>query len=555
MKSSSAFALIAVCAASSSSSSAMAASSILKGDIGKPRNTAMLKRMLQKAENNNSNSNKNKKDDTPNSPPSTTPTTPTVTPTASSAYYSGILLDTQITNNYIYNAPISITFELNNNLTGISTETLLRLNVSHVNDWEFGVFMRMADPQGGALEPIFAVKPTSIVNKNAAGGSSRKLQELDANLTAAEAEAAATEALAALAAADAAIADANNSTDGDSTLPDNNSTDPTNNNTDIDLGPIVPPIVNYVGSAQITTTDATILDPNLYGTGFDIYFLDEHGAAILGPATFYMIATEAMKEKEQAEIDFRPKHGLVNHDGSAKGSQSKTSKVNVDKAKKEKDTKAQKDMGYGSGTDGGMVLATREALANYILITDSDLYETNATVTVTYDIGVVEETTRRQRRRMANLFAGGSGKTTTTTTTATTVAAGTTTTTKGTTAASTTTTTTTPKGKDKTTTTVATTVTTTTSGVIVTPPDQPTTDGEDIKLYTMGVYMRMVRYHFYLHYSQSFLLLVVCSPLSTSQQLHRHTPKMDHSHPSSPSPSALHPAQKHPRNLKREHLH
>ncbi len=455
--------------------------------------------MLQKAEK-QSPSTKNSKGGTAKSNPPTPAPTATTT-TTSSAYYTGILLDAKASNEYIYNTPINVEFELNNQLN-ISTDILLNLNVSHVNYWELGVFMRMADPQGGALEPIFAVKPTTIVDKNVNAASSsrnsvRKLQEVEEEAdvvvldAAAQAEAK-VDAMMMMAATNAANANA----------------------TDI-LPPLTPPTVNYVGTAKISTTDAATLDPVLYGTGFDVYLLDEFGAAILGPATFYMLPTEAMKEKEQEEIDYRPEHGLVSHDGAAKGASSKAGKATVDKEAKEKEAKAAKDMGYGSASDGNMVLATREALANYVLTTDMELYEESAEVTVTYDITQNEPS---RRRSLQNIFASGAKTTSTTTTTQATVAAAATTT-KGTTAAVTTTTsaaakTTTTKGtKGSTTTTSA---TTTTSGAVKIPPLPPFNDGENIKSYRMGVYMRMVRLFFHIFYSarSSALDLLFCSPIS-----------------------------------------
>jgi len=473
MKWSSSFALAVVGTAISSISSlssfsaeaaAASSSSILKGHDAPRRNTDILKRMLQKAEKQSNNNNNKGNKNTPPPPATPPPTTPTTTTTnTASAYYSGILLDTKVSNTYIYNTPINVEFELNNNLTGISTEILLNLNTSHVNDWELGVFMRMADPQGGALEPIFAIKPTSIVNKMNTASRSRKLQDD----VAAEAEAM----------ADAISANANSTSD----IPV--------------VPPLTPPIVNYVGTAKISTTDATMLDPVLYGTGFDLFLLDERGGAILGPATFYILPTPAMKEKEQQEIDHRPDHGLVNHDGSAKQQQgadanSKAGKATAEKEKLEKDAKAAKDMGYGSGTNGSMVLATREALAKYVLTTDKDLYDEKTDVTITYDIAV--DDTDGSSRRLQNMFGSGAKTTTTTTTTTTTQATVAAAASKGTTTtiATAATTTTTTKGTNKGTTTTSAT-TTTTSGAVKLPPLPPIIDGENIKNYRMGVYMRM----------------------------------------------------------------
>jgi hypothetical protein len=562
--SSSAFALVIIISCAAFPTSVATVSSILKGvNVVVParRNTDILKRMLQKAEKQSPPSNKNNKGGGGTNPPTATPTLPTST-TTSTAYYTGILLDTKASNEYIYNTPINVDFELNNQLN-ISTDILLNLNVSHVNDWELGVFMRMADPQGGALEPIFAVKPTTIVDKANAANSRRHHHRNNVRKLQKEEEKEVSVVLDAAAQTEAMV-DAMSATNTANA-----------NAADI-LPPLTPPTVNYVGTAKISTTDATTLDPVLYGTGFDLYLLDERGAAILGPATFYMLPTEAMKEKEQEEIDYRPDHGLVNHDGTAKGALSKAGKATADKELIEKEAKAAKDMGYGSGTNGSMVLATREALANYVLTTDMELYEESAKVTVTYDITPNESS---RRRSLQNIFGSGGAKTTSTTTTTQATVAAAATTTKGTTAAATTTTTTaakttTTKGtKGSTTTTSA---TTTTSGAIKLPPLPPFNDGENIKSYRMGVYMRMVGFFFIFSTAISSTLDLFFSPISLYHScplsrlqlllllllLHffltrRHTPKMDLLHQSSPFPSVLllQHVPKHPPNSRRERSH
>lgn len=258
--------------------SAASSNTILKGVIPRGgnggRNTEVLKRMLQKAEKPPKNNNDKGTGDNTNN---------TTTTTSTAAAYHGITLDES---KYIYGTPVSVSFELNNQLN-ISSELLMGLNVSRVDDWELGVFMRMADPQGGSLEPIFAVKPAIV----GTGVNSRRLQAVGVG---------GNEMMVPLimtAKAESDILESLSTAVGESSE-------------------LLLPTLDYTGSAKIVTTDAITLDPNLYGTGFDVYLLDERGAAILGPATFYMLPTPAMKEKEQDEIDHRPDHGLVNHDGA-----------------------------------------------------------------------------------------------------------------------------------------------------------------------------------------------------------------------------------------------
>jgi len=58
--------------------------------------------------------------------------------------------------------------------------------------------------------------------------------------------------------------------------------------------PAAPPNINYKGTATISAanTKASVLDANKFGTGFDVWLLDEDGRGIIGPASFYMIQTE-----------------------------------------------------------------------------------------------------------------------------------------------------------------------------------------------------------------------------------------------------------------------
>jgi len=344
---------------------------------------------------------------------------------------------------YTYGTPIIANFELTNDL--IAADVLATMNVDNMDEWTMGLYMRMADPQGGALSPILSITPTIDD-----AGVRRMLQDTDVTTT--------------------------------------TTTEPT-----MPAEPAAPPTLNLVGSATFSPTDAVTLNSNKYGTGFDIFLLDENGRAIIGPATLYMLPTQAMQDEEEANKGKVPNYGLVKFDHSKK--KGKAGKANSGDGKGDSGGKGggekDKGMGYGSGKDGGMILSTAESLATYRLDTDYMDYALGNDVKVTYDIKpvVIEEAKRRMLKKRGNGGGkgGGNGKDTATTTKAT-DAPGTTTDASGTTT----------DAPDATTTT-----STTTSDFDLGAGDgpdgdlgdgleaQPTVDLTDITLFSMGVYMRM----------------------------------------------------------------
>jgi hypothetical protein len=314
---------------------------------------------------------------------------------------------------YPFGSPVALSFNLTNDLQ-IDEEILMGLNLSNVDQWRIGIYQRMARPQGGALPPIAKVVPV-IVDLGAAPSP---------------------------AAAPARALRAGRELQGQSRTP---VAGPKKNDTDASGGAYVmlaemppadapPPSLNYMGSATITGAMTSNLKPKDYGTGFDIYLLDEKGAEIIGPATFFLVMTKAMNDAVEAETARVPNNKLAKLDD----------RKNRAKASKEDksggggggyDNDADEDpetAGLGSGTDGSMVVATAPKLADYVLNTTEEVYDrgVTSTVVVNYDLGPGLGV----RRRMQN---SGNGNKATTTTKAT--VAGTTTTTKATVAGTTTT--------------------------------------------------------------------------------------------------------------------
>ena len=130
------------------------------------------------------------------------------------------------------------------------------------------------------------------------------------------------------------------------------------------------------------TTDIISLDPSMYGVGFDAYLLDENGAAIIGPATFYEEKSQEMVEQAAIEVAIK----------MAEQAESAIVKYNPTKmkhkgGKKEDVAMMAQAMGIGSGKDGeSMIIATTERLANYRLDTDAMYYVDGDDITATFDL-------------------------------------------------------------------------------------------------------------------------------------------------------------------------
>jgi hypothetical protein len=215
---------------------------------------------------------------------------------------------------YPFGSPVALSFNLTNDLQ-IDEEILMGLNLSNVDQWRIGIYQRMARPQGGALPPIAKVVPV-IVDLGAAPSP---------------------------AAAPARALRAGRELQGQSRTP---VAGPKKNDTDASGGAYVmlaemppadapPPSLNYMGSATITGAMTSNLKPKDYGTGFDIYLLDEKGAEIIGPATFFLVMTKAMNDAVEAETARVPNNKLAKLD---------------DRKNRAKASKEDKSGGGGGGT-------------------------------------------------------------------------------------------------------------------------------------------------------------------------------------------------------------
>lgn len=261
---------------------------------------------------------------------------------------------------YVYGESISVNFKLTNDK--IPTEVLKVLDVSREAEWTMGVFMRMADPQNGELQPIVSVAPSL---RDAGAEEDRRLQD-----------------------------DATTET-GTTVAPP----------AEVDAEDREPVNLNIVGSATITATDVDALPPKHYGTGFDVFLLDDLGRAIIGPSTFYMLPTQAMLDEEEEEKNAKPNHPLAKFDHSAK------KKIKA-QGKHVAPTSGKEDAsGYGTGNNGGMIISTDESLADYLLVTDKEIYAIGEVVTVTYDLlpEGIDEARRNLQKTKADLFGDGEG--------------------------------------------------------------------------------------------------------------------------------------------------
>ena len=295
---------------------------------------------------------------------------------------------------YTYGSSIAVSFNLTSDLT-ISTEVLQRLNTNNIDLWTLGIYMKMANPQGGELPPIVTVQPNivSLDSSTTSSSSSPTTRALRHHRSSSSSSSSSGDAI--LDHSSSRLLDTANNATGyyyeiiPEEIPEN----------------LPPPILNYACSAIIpsTTTSAAVLDPTKYGTGFDIFLLDEFGRAIVGPATFYMIPTPAMTDalvKAEARV---PNNGLAKFEKAKKEKKekkkTKQDKVNGNKSKDDKTTKTNNGkgkeydvnedpstVGLNSGVNGEMVIATTPKLAEYVLNTTQEYYDVGDTVVVMYNI-------------------------------------------------------------------------------------------------------------------------------------------------------------------------
>ena len=326
---------------------------------------------------------------------------------------NGITLD-QV--EYSYDDPITVKFDLTNDY--VADDVLANLDLTTMGDWTVGVFMRMANPQGGDLEAITSAVPTIINN---AVDDATVEAELFGEVT--------SRRLRAPRRVQGNSGNSNgkgktktgpttpSSSVGDS-LFDDGGTDAT------EAPPVVGtqdlPNLDYTGNAIITDTSWKTLNEKRFGTGFDVYILDQNGAAIMGPGTFYIIKTEDQIEAD-AQVEKGKKNELAKN-GLMKFNHAKT-KHSYDKTTGKGSGKSPAaDLGLASGVDGQAIISSDQGnLAEYTLLTDAEFYDVgNTVITVTYDISQGVDADIIARRRMLkgkNSNNGNGNKPETTTTT------------------------------------------------------------------------------------------------------------------------------------------
>jgi hypothetical protein len=143
---------------------------------------------------------------------------------------SGITLST---NTFASGDPISVMFEV---LPSYLADANLEVDTTRLSDWRVGIFMHMANPQNGDLEPIVSLTPTIESKKN---------RGISLNL------------------------------EGGVTF----SSD----------------VMAVMGGSD-PEWPISIVE---YGTGFDVWLLNENGAGVLGPEWFTLEPTEEMLEIQQ----------------------------------------------------------------------------------------------------------------------------------------------------------------------------------------------------------------------------------------------------------------
>ena len=327
---------------------------------------------------------------------------------------NGITLDSV---EYSYDAPIAVKFDLTSDY--VADDVLAALDLTTMGDWTIGVFMRMANPQGGDLEAITSAVPT-IIN-NAADDATVEAAELFGEVT--------SRRLRAPRRVQGNSGNSNgkgktetgptapSSSVGDS-LFDDGGTDATEAPPAVETQDL--PNLDYTGNAVITDTSWKTLNEKRFGNGFDVYLLDQNGAAIMGPGTFYIIKTEDQIEAD-AQVEKGKKNELAKN-GLMKFNHAKT-KHSYDKTTGKGSGKSPAaDLGMGSGVGGQAIIASDQGnLAEYTLLTDLESYDVgNTVITVTYDISQGVDANIIARARMLkgkNSNNGNGNKPETTTTT------------------------------------------------------------------------------------------------------------------------------------------
>lgn len=259
---------------------------------------------------------------------------------------------------------------------------LRELDVTQMDQWTVGLFMRMQRP--GEEGPIVSVSPAI-----AASGASANVV-IDAAKKPKR-----------------ALQDDLGPDYGEGQPPvGDDAEDPgANMGDEEDLANPTLPELDHSGTFTIParSTTAAILNEDEYGTGFDAYLLDEEGRPVIGPATFYMLPTEAMEAEKASAFGKVPNYGINKHDhsikkhkGPKKGSGKPSKKGSTGKSGVKADGIALVNAasanamyangGLGAGSTGNPILGTKPLLSDYFLETDKELYDLGGDVVVTYDL-------------------------------------------------------------------------------------------------------------------------------------------------------------------------
>merc|ERR1719343_1190880 len=135
------------------------------------------------------------------------------------------------------------------------------------------------------------------------------------------------------------------------------------------LATATPPAFPLTATATFSGAQTSLakLDHTRYGTGFDVYLLDDKGNAVNDkPAYFYMVPGDGAEGSDAAAL------GLFAGGAGARGAF------------------AAGTLGQGTGAGDALILSTPGALGTYVLESDKGTYALGDTVTVTFDLSLDE---------------------------------------------------------------------------------------------------------------------------------------------------------------------
>lgn len=242
---------------------------------------------------------------------------------------------------YSYGEAIDISFCIRNYL--LTDEELAKVNVTRMDEWEVGMYMRMAHVQNGELQPILRVVPT--FNDHSMRMLRRLQDEPAVNPPPPQDEAEFEE-----------------------------------EGTEFDDGQQLELDICGTATFLATDTNPVTLDPSRYGTGFDFYVIDETDAALIGPGTVYMLETEEMEDAAMAAQEARDRR----HSNSGIGIYSRgTIKTTHEPQENVIDIN---DLGMGTGRGNAMIIAVVPPLDMNSLGTDKTIYAPGETVMVHFEV-------------------------------------------------------------------------------------------------------------------------------------------------------------------------